>query len=214
MRLAPGEPRFGPWSVVDFAEFIAMLGGAVSGPDGLPRIVAIDGRSSSGKTTLAGRITAAVPTAVTVHTDDIAWAHSRFGWADLLIDGIVRPLRLGQPVSYRPPAWQSNGREGSIDVPGTTHLVVIEGVGAGRREISGFLDASVWVQADLDAIAERNAARVTSGESRASGQRGWMAEEFPFLDQDRPWERATVISAGSQVFSRPMTAGVVVATSP
>jgi hypothetical protein len=210
-RLAPDEPPFGPWSVVALAEFVAMLGGAARRPDGLPRIVAIDGRSSSGKTTLAGRITAAVPAAVAVHTDDIAWAHSRFGWADPLIDGVLHPLRRGQTVSYRPPAWESKGRTGSIEVSTTTELVVIEGVGASRREVADFLDASVWVQADLDVIAVRNAARAAAGESRASGQKGWMAEEFPFLERDRPWKRVTVITAGSDALPHPTPTGIVVA---
>ena len=96
-------------------------------------------------------------------------------------------------------------------MPATTEVVVIEGVGAGRREVGSFLDASVWVQADLDALAERNAARVASGESRASGQRGWMAEEFPFLERDRAWERASVITAGSDVTPHSTTTGLVVA---
>jgi hypothetical protein len=39
---------------------------------------AVDGRSSSGKTTLAARVQAAVAGSAVVHTDDIAWWHSRF----------------------------------------------------------------------------------------------------------------------------------------
>jgi hypothetical protein len=58
-----------------------------------------------GKTTLALRIIHAVPGAVVIHTDDIAWEHSRFGWADLLVDGILVPVSQGRSVSYRPPRW-------------------------------------------------------------------------------------------------------------
>jgi len=57
-----------------------------------PRIVAVDGRSGSGKTTLTERLRSAVPDAEVVHTDDIAWWHSRFGWDDLMIDGVLEPL--------------------------------------------------------------------------------------------------------------------------
>jgi hypothetical protein len=27
-----------------------------------------------------------------VHTDDVAWRHSFFGWSDLLIEGVLKPL--------------------------------------------------------------------------------------------------------------------------
>jgi hypothetical protein len=59
--------------------------------------------SSSGKTTLAGRLRDVVAGAAVVHTDDIAWWHSRFGWAGLLTDRVLLPARAGQPVRYRPP---------------------------------------------------------------------------------------------------------------
>jgi uridine kinase len=49
-----------------------------------PVVLAVDGRSPSGKTTLAARQADAVAGSVVVHTDDVAWQHSRFGWADLL----------------------------------------------------------------------------------------------------------------------------------
>ena len=77
--------------------------GPVRAVCGRPVVLAVDGRSNGGKTTLAARIGEAVPGSAVVHTDDIAWAHSRFGWTDLLIEGILVPVRQGLPVSYRPP---------------------------------------------------------------------------------------------------------------
>jgi len=63
---------------------------------GRPVVLAVDGRSSSGKTTLAARMRGTVAGSVVVHTDDIAWWHSRFGWADLLIDSILMPVCQGR----------------------------------------------------------------------------------------------------------------------
>jgi hypothetical protein len=68
-----------------------------------------------------------------VHTDDIAWWHSRFSWADLLIGGIPAPARAGQPVSYRP-RWDERQRPGAIQVPADCPLLITEGVGAPRRK--------------------------------------------------------------------------------
>jgi hypothetical protein len=119
LQLASGEPEAGPWHAEPLSTVIESL--TQPGPGvavrGRPAVLAVDGRSNAGKTTLAARIGQAVPGSAVVHTDDIAWAHSRFGWADLLIEGILVPAYRGRAVSYRPPRWAEHGREGSIEVP-------------------------------------------------------------------------------------------------
>jgi hypothetical protein len=161
--------------------------------------LAVDGRSSSGKTTLAGRLGVAVPGAAVVHTDDIAWWHSRFGWADLLVDGVLNPARTGQAVSYRPPAWHDRDRQGAIEVPAGCRLLIVEGVGAARRESAAMTDVAVWVQADEREAERRSLARVgRPGESpTVQHLRDWMAEEVPFLAEQRPWERADLVVSGT-----------------
>ena len=110
-------------------------------------VLAIDGHGASGKTTLARRLAAEHSAACVVGTDDLAWHHSFFDWADLLIDAVLLPYRAGHAVSYRPPGWVKMGREGSIEVP---------------AEAEKFWDEG-------------------------------MAEEIPFLNRHRPWERADLI---------------------
>src|SRR5579862_7683059 len=117
MEPAPGEPRAGPWRrerITDVVDALKALAGPL--PD-RPFILSVDGRASSGKSSLANRICQVVPSASVVHTDDIAWHHSRFGWTDLLTDGVLVPLRQGKAVSYRPAAWDLRGRAGAIEVP-------------------------------------------------------------------------------------------------
>ncbi|HEX4059743.1 MAG TPA: hypothetical protein VHY58_01880 [Streptosporangiaceae bacterium] len=53
----------------------------------------------------------------------IAWRHSRFGWDDLLIDGVLVPARARRPVTYRPPRWDEHQRAGSIEVAGGCPLL-------------------------------------------------------------------------------------------
>ena len=131
MRLAPEEPAAGPWRAARLAVVIGALTqlGTAGPGTARPVILAVDGRSNSGKTTLAARIGDAVAGSAVVHTDDIAWGHSRFGWADLLIDGILTPLRQGGAVAFRPPGWAGHGRTGCIQVPAGCRLVAVEGVG-------------------------------------------------------------------------------------
>jgi hypothetical protein len=161
-----------------------------------PSIVAVDGRSSSGKTTLATRIAAAVPDSRVVHTDDIAWHHAVLDWAGLLADGVLRPFRSGRTVSYRPPQWDRRGRSGSIEVPASCPVLLVEGVGSGRRELSDLLDAVIWVETDAAELDRRNAFRVVAGEISPDDHAAWMAEEEPFVAAQRTWLRADLIVRG------------------
>jgi hypothetical protein len=213
-QLAPEEPEAGPRR----AERLAVIARAITrraadpAAAGRPVILAIDGRSSSGKTTLAARISDVVAGSAVVSTDDIAWRHSRFGWADLLIRGILVPARRGGAVTFRPPRWAEHGREGAISVPAGCSLLVIEGVGAGRQEAEGLIDVLVWVQADEAETRRRSLARIGApgGPRSAAALREWMTEEGPFIASERPWERADLIVCGTPDISRDPATEIVV----
>lgn len=164
------------------------------------RVIVVDGRSAGGKTTLAGRLQAALPGAAIVHTDDVAWNHSFFDWDSELIENILAPVRRNEPVRYQPPGWAPNGRDGAIIVEPRRDLIV-EGVGAGRASIAAWADAVVWVQSDFGDARARGVARdlafgVRAAEDVEPFWDEWMRSELPFLESERPWERATVIVAG------------------
>jgi hypothetical protein len=209
LQLAREEPEAGPWRAELLTAIIDSLvwRGPVRVVSGRPVILAVDGRSNAGKTTLAARIHAAVPGSAVVHTDDVAWEHSRFGWADLLADGILVPVRRGLAVSFRPPRWAEHGREGAIDVPAGCPLLVIEGDGAGRREVGHLIDALIWVQSDEREAGRRALGRaghpdaIDGANMAADGsppdQAGWMAEEIPFNTAQRTWERADLVVCGT-----------------
>jgi hypothetical protein len=226
LQLASDEPEAGPWRTESLSVLVQSLTQHKPGTaeSRRPVIVAIDGRSNSGKTSLAARLAQAVPRSVVIHTDDIAWEHSRFGWAQLLIDGILVPMHQGGAVSYRPPRWIEYGREGSLDVPVGCPLLVIEGDGAGRREVAHLIDALIWVQADereaerRRLIRERSPDALDMANKAASGMpfdnAGWMAEEIPFNADQRAWERADTIVCGTPEIPYDPSTEVVVAPPP
>jgi hypothetical protein len=201
VRLYPEEPAASSWTVKPVAEVAATLVSA--GRSGRPALVAIDGRSSSGKTTLAARICEVVVGAVVVHTDDIAWRHSVFGWNELLASGVLLPALRGEAVAYRPPAWDIHGRPGAIELPAAARLLIVEGVGAGRRELAAYFDAIVWVQSDLDQTLARDGKRVAAGEINADSYADWMAQERPFQAEETTWARAQLIVCGSSSPEQP-----------
>ncbi|MBC7292137.1 MAG: hypothetical protein H5T83_12490 [Actinotalea sp.] len=176
---------------------------------GRPRVVAVDGRSASGKSTLAARLHRAVPRSVVVSTDDLAWHEPLFGWGRLLADDVLRPLREGRAVSFRPPQWVARGRDGGIEVPTDLDLVVVEGNGASPAEHPGLVDATVWVQADAALAQERGIARDV--EQGVNGDLApatafwheWMRAETVFFARQRPWERACVVVHGTPTTALP-----------
>ena len=186
-RLYAGEPAAGPWRAVPVTEVLAQLG--------RPRLLAVDGRSGGGKTTVARRLAAAVPDATVLHTDDVAWYHAFFDWADLMRDGILAPLRAGEDVAYRPPAWDERGRDGAITASAASPLVIVEGVGIGRRELTRYFDALLWVQTDEAEARRRGLLR--DGADAADFWAEWQAAEDPFQAEQRPWERAGLIVSGA-----------------
>lgn len=196
MRLHEPEPEFRGDRRVALRTLVDELVGALDLDSG-PYLLAIDGRSSNGKSTLAARMARVTPGAEVVHTDDLAWWHSRFGWEDLLVAGVIEPLRRGEDVSYRPPAWEARGRMGRVAVNAAAPLVIIEGVGSGRRSLRPLLDGVIWVQSDLEITDARNQARVAAGELDQAGYDGWMAEEVPFQAAERTWDRADVVVSGT-----------------
>jgi hypothetical protein len=173
---------------------------------------------------LAARIREAVRGSVVIHTDDIAWEHSRFGWADLLIAGILAPAHRGEAVRYRPPRWVEHAREGSIGVPAGCPLLIIEGDGAGRREVAHLLDALIWVQSDEGEAERRRLARDRDPDAldlanQALGRTsfdhtGWMAEEIPFNAAQRTWERADIIVCGTPQIPCDPSTEIVLAPPP
>jgi len=205
------EPFVEAWRVVPIGEFAGLVRRHVGTPVGRPPVLAVDGRSSGGKTTLAGRLTVAIPGAVVVHTDDVAWWHAAFDWVDLLVEGVLQPVRHGSAVSYRPPKWDERGRSGAIEVPAGVSLLVVEGVGAGRRELTDLVDGVVWVQTDPEEAARRDGVRVAAGEITPSNYAAWMAEEAPFVAEQRAWERAFVTVSGSPALPHDPRTEVVIA---
>ena len=217
VRITPasGEPPIDDWTVRPLASVAAELVDRV-GPG--RRGGAVDGRGGAGTSTLARRLAPALPDAAVVGTDDIAWNHSIFGWSDALVDGVLRPYRAGAAVSYRPPGWVRHGRDGAVEVADTVRLLIVEGVGASRTELIDWLDASIWVQSDFAEAERRGIARdIASGvngdaEATTAFWHTWMAEELPFFEADRPWERADLILAGTSTASLP--AGTVTVGRP
>lgn len=168
-----------------------------AGPGAGPVLVAVNGASSSGKTSLSTRLAEALPRAAVVHTDDLAWHHGVLSWDAMLLDGVLGPVRAGRAVRFRPPAWEQRGRPGAVELPaGLTHLLV-EGVGVGRASLHAAFDVRLWVETPRAVRDQRDEVRLAAGEMSPADHASWMAEEDAHLAADRPWLRADVVVDGA-----------------
>ena len=209
MKPDVGEPDAGPWQAEPLESLVQRLLPAAGQRPKRPWIVAVDGRSGAGKTSLVDRLLARVPHSDVVHTDDVAWHLSFFDWADELRDGVLEPLLQGEAVHYRPPGWVARERPGAIALPAGLSVVWVEGSGSSRQTLSDLVDASIWVQCDN--VEARRRLLVRDGQEEEDLHREWEEQEIPFLLEDRPWERATVIVAGRPALEHDRNTQVVTA---
>src|SRR3954451_10987345 len=192
MNLPDGEPECRPWQPTSPSELHDLISATPAPPTG-PRIVAIDGRGGSGKTGLAQEIAAIAgrrgTAAEVVHTDDVAWYQSFFGWDELLAEHVLAPVRAGRGAEYRPPSWPERGRPGAITVAAEAALVLVEGSGSARQSLARWLDSTLWVQVDTTLAEERLRGRDGDTPAIRRHIREWVREEEPFMLREQPWAR-------------------------
>lgn len=189
---------FEPWTTTTVAEIAELV---VARTDGARALVLVDGTSGSGKSTFARRLARHVDGSALVATDDVSWHLHPTQWGQEMLDNVVRPWLAGNDVDYRPPGWVAKGREGSVTATGTSVLVV-EGVGAGRRELADLAVFLVWVDTDPDLARSRIVERDIgidgdTPEEVAAFHASWMELEVPFLLEEAPWTRADLVVDGA-----------------
>jgi uridine kinase len=122
-----------------------------------PAIVAVDGRSASGKTTFALQLAKHLR-APLAHTDDIAWNHSFFDWWEMAIEHILKPFKAGQAIDWTPDAWLTHRREGAITVQAAP-ILILEGVSAARIELQDWIDFPIWIETPMEIAEQRGLER-------------------------------------------------------
>ncbi len=119
-------------------------------------------------------------------------------------------------MTFRPPRWEERQRQGAIEVAAGCPLLIIEGVGAARSESTHFIDVAAWIQSDERETERRNLVRVgqPGGSPTVKHMRDWMAEEMPFVAEQRPWERADLTAGGTPQIPFDPATEIVVAPPP
>ncbi|MGW0704806.1 uridine kinase family protein [Streptomyces sp. NPDC002643] len=151
------------------------------------RLIGVDGHAGSGKSTFAGRLAEALGGATPVlHLDDMATHEELFAWTGRLLSQVIEPLRRAETAHYAPYDWRERGFGPARALP-LAPVIVIEGVGAGRRALRPYLAELLWMEMPKEEAWARGRSR--DGAEQSEFWDGWVpAERRHFADDpSRPF---------------------------
>jgi len=175
------------------AEYIGAALLDVAPRAGRTRVVAVDGRSGSGKTWLAARLREALGAPV-VALEDLygGWDGMERG-VDLLVAAVLGPLAGGRAALVPRYDWVAGDWAEPVPLP-PPDVLIVEGVGAGARRAASFESMVVWLEAPGPVRKKRALDR--DGETFAPHWDMWAAQEDRMLARERTPERADVVIDG------------------
>jgi uridine kinase len=161
---------------------------------GATRVIAIDGRSGVGKSTLAGAV-AETLSAPSVSLEQLygGWDGLRAG-IDRLVDAVLTPVADGRSADVPCYDWP-RGRWLRPQPLTPPPVLIVEGVGAGALVAAPYISVLAWLELPDDARRARAMAR--DGAVYDGHWEMWSEQEDEYLRSDRPAERADVLIAGS-----------------
>ncbi|GAA4928128.1 uridine kinase [Streptomyces coeruleoprunus] len=150
------------------------------------RLVAVDGHAGSGKSTFTRRLAEALGGAPVLHLDDIATHDELFAWTDRLRTQVLVPFGHGEAAEYHPYDWNLR-RFGPARRILPAPVVLVEGVGAGRRALRPHLARLLWMERGPQESWQRG--RYRDGPGLSVFWDGWtVAETRHFAcDPSRPF---------------------------
>ncbi|MEV8083137.1 aminodeoxychorismate synthase component I [Pseudarthrobacter oxydans] len=151
-----------------------------------PVIIAIDGRSGAGKTTLAVELAARLRAHHKVslfHLEDIypGWNGLAAG-IERYVSTVLAPLSRGEAASWVCWDWE-NHDDGEPRVTLPAEIVIVEGVGAAAAAARPLLSAVIWAEAPDD--VRRTRALDRDGETYEPFWDQWAAQEEEWLAADK-----------------------------
>lgn len=155
------------------------------------RLVGVDGHAGSGKSTFAGQLARALGDAPVLHLDDIASHDELFDWTWRLLTQVIEPFRRGETAHYTPYDWRARRFGPPRPLP-TAPVVLVEGVGAGRRALRPHLAHLLWMELPHEEAWTRG--RQRDGEEQREFWDGWVRAERQHFAEDpsRPFANSLV----------------------
>lgn len=156
-------------------------------------IVAIDGRSGAGKSSLAVTLSRELSAPV-VALEDLygGWDGLERG-IDLLVSEVLQPLRAGRAA--RVPRYDWIARDwGEACVLEPPEVLIVEGVGAGARRAAAYASTLIWVE-EPEPVRKRRALDRDGGTYTPYWDM-WAAQEDALLSREHTPDRADLVITG------------------
>lgn len=163
-----------------------------------PIIIAVDGRSGAGKTTIAVELAALLrrhrPVSL-FHLEEIypGWNGLADG-VERYIETVLQPLHSGATATWTEWDWVARNDGASRTTP-VTPVVVVEGVGSSHGRAAEFLDAIIWV--DAPSTARKTRALERDGDTYAPFWDMWAKQEERLLEEPATRAAADVVVDGT-----------------
>ncbi|RSS43059.1 hypothetical protein EF912_30090 [Streptomyces sp. WAC07061] len=160
------------------------------------RLIGIDGHAGSGKSTFAERLAEALGGAPVLHLDDVATHEELFGWTGRLREQVLEPLAAGRAAHWAPYDWVER-RFGAERVLEPAPVLLVEGVGAGRRALRPRLARLLWMETPRERSWGRG--RNRDGQDLSDFWDGWERAELAHFSHDpsRPFAHTLVHQSGT-----------------
>ncbi|MCX4760560.1 hypothetical protein OG562_06185 [Streptomyces sp. NBC_01275] len=169
------------------------------------RLVGVDGHAGSGKSTFAGRLAEVLGGAPVLHLDDLASHDEPFAWTGRLLSQVIEPFGRGESAHYAPYDWHARRFGPPRPLPAAP-VVLIEGVGAGRRALRPYLACLLWLETPREDAWARGRSR--DGEEQRDFWDGWVRAEVQHFAEDpsRPYADLLVrqLAEGYEVLPGPV----------
>jgi para-aminobenzoate synthetase len=157
---------------------------------GRTRVVAVDGRSGSGKTSLTVALRDRLRAPV-VSLEDLygGWDGLERG-IDLLVSAVLEPIAAGRAARVPRYDWVAREWDEPVTIIEPPPILIVEGVGAGARRAAVFESVLVWLE--VPAPVRKRRALDRDGETFAPHWDAWAAQERAMLARERTPDRADI----------------------
>jgi len=170
------------------------------------QLVAIDGHSAAGKSTLARTLSALLPNVTIIHTDDFYRTLDERERAALDAEGgyyryydwerleaqVLQPLSSSETSCYQKYDWSTNSLGEWVTVP-AAGIILIEGCYAARPELRYYYDILLFVATPPVQRLQRQSARA---DATAAWLARWDAAEQFYMAHYQPHRYAHLVIAG------------------